>query len=53
MRFLAAISNSKQFSEINGPDGSLRLVSIGCEVALRDVYAKVRFGEDEVAEDGA
>lgn len=39
-------------SEITGPDGCLRLVSIGCEVALRDVYAKVRFDEDEAAEDG-
>lgn len=39
----------KEFSD---PDGSLRLDSIGCEVAMREIYAKVRFDEDETVGGG-
>lgn len=37
-------------SEASGPDETVRLESIGCELVLRDVYDKVRF--DESAEEG-
>lgn len=33
-------------TESSGMDGVLRLASIGCEVALRDIYDKVRFPQD-------
>jgi Uma2 family endonuclease len=32
-------------TEISGLDGVLRLISIGCEVGLRDVYDRVNFSE--------
>ncbi|HEX9988720.1 MAG TPA: Uma2 family endonuclease [Chloroflexia bacterium] len=32
-------------TEISGSDGVLRLISIGCEVALKDVYDKVNLQE--------
>ncbi|MDQ7784954.1 MAG: Uma2 family endonuclease [Desulfomonilaceae bacterium] len=32
-------------SEVSGLDGTVRLESIGCDLVLRDVYDKVRFGE--------
>jgi Uma2 family endonuclease len=31
-------------SEINGPDGILRIDTLGCELALREVYERVDFG---------
>ena len=35
------------FTEISDPDGTLRLASIGCEVALQDVYNRIEFPGDE------
>lgn len=32
-------------SEIRGPEGSLTLASLGCELRLSEVYARVEFGE--------
>jgi Uma2 family endonuclease len=37
-------------TESSGLDGSLRLASIGCEVPLAEIYAKVTFDQDATAE---
>lgn len=35
-------------TEVSGSDGVLRLTSIGCEIALRDMYDKVDLPDNEV-----
>jgi Uma2 family endonuclease len=33
-------------SEVNGPDSTLRLNTVGCEISLRDLYERVEFPEE-------
>ena len=37
------------FTEVSDQDGTLRLASIGCEMALRDIYDKIKFPNNEDA----
>lgn len=37
------------FTEVSDLDGTLRLASIGCEMALRDIYDKIKFPNNEDA----
>jgi Uma2 family endonuclease len=43
-RFLRQESGDWLYSEVRGLDGVLDLPSIGCKLALAEVYRKVRFG---------
>src|SRR5262249_2545184 len=37
---------------ITSPDGVLHLASIGCDVALRDIYRRVEFPAEQAAHSG-
>lgn len=46
-RYLRQPDNQWLYSQVSGLQSSLDLPSIGCTLALSDVYRKVRFDEDE------
>jgi Uma2 family endonuclease len=46
-RFLRQDDNTWLFTDVTGMDASLELPSIGCTLALAEVYEKVAFGTDD------